>query len=147
VPTNRPERAIHGRDEADVISSVGQLRRPRRGAAQFLWEARVTALLDHPNIVPVHDLGLTPEGELFMTMKLVCGATLEAVIVEAREAGADGLNLTRRLRMFLQLCNAVSFARARGVLHRDLKPANVMVGEFGEVLVTDWGARAALRPP
>ena len=103
---------------------------------QFLWEARVTAYLDHPNIVPVHDVGLTPEGQLFFTMKLVRGTTLAAALQRA-DAGEFGLR--RRLRAFLQLCQAVSFAHARGVLHRDLKPANVMLGEYGEVLVTDWG--------
>jgi serine/threonine-protein kinase len=101
--------------------------------AQFLWEARVTAYLDHPNIVPIHDLGMNETGELFFTMKLVRGATLETVVAARTES------LTRRLRMFLQLCNAIAFAHARGVLHRDLKPANVMVGEFGEIIVTDWG--------
>jgi serine/threonine-protein kinase len=106
---------------------------------QFLWEARVTAHLDHPNIVPVHDLGLTPDGDLFFTMKLVRGASLESAI--ARAAGGDetGFGAHRRLRLFLQLCQAVSFAHSRGVLHRDLKPANVMLGAYGEVLVTDWG--------
>lgn len=111
---------------------------------QFLWEARVTAHLDHPNIVPVHDLGVTPDAELFFTMKLVRGATLESLISEARSSDVERFGLTRRLRLFLQLCNAVSFAHSRGVLHRDLKPSNLMVGEYGEALVTDWGLALAL---
>ena len=98
---------------------------------QFLWEARVTAHLDHPNIVPVHDVGRLEEN-VFFTMKLVRGATLESAVSAATP-------IKRRLRLFHSICNAVAFAHARGVLHRDLKPSNVMVGEFGEVLVTDWG--------
>lgn len=109
---------------------------------QFLWEARVTAHLDHPNIIPVHDLAQAPDGTLYFTMKLAAGSTLAAELdaLAAGDAGAlQRLPLNRRLRQFLQLCHAVSFAHARGVLHRDLKPANVMLGEHGEVLVTDWG--------
>ncbi len=112
--------------------------------SQFLWEARVTAHLDHPNIVPVHDLGRTPDGHLFIVMKLVVGDTLDDVIQRAREAAAE-TGMQRRLRQFLQLCHAISFAHARGVLHRDLKPANVMIGAHGEVLVTDWGIAVPLR--
>lgn len=106
---------------------------------QFLWEARVTAYLEHPNTVPLHDLGLTSQGELYITMKLVRGVTLQTVITDARETRAEQFALAARLRMFLQLCNGISFAHSRGVLHRDLKPANVMVGAFGEILITDWG--------
>lgn len=109
---------------------------------QFLWEARVTAYLDHPNIIPVHDLAQAPDGTLYFTMKLAPGNTLAAEL-EALASGDAAtlarLPLNRRLRQFLQLCHAVSFAHARGVLHRDLKPANVMLGDHGEVLVTDWG--------
>jgi len=110
-----------------------------RMLAQFVWEARILAYLDHPNIVPVHDLALTPDGELFLTMKLVRGHTLEKVIADACKETDASSSTTKRLRCFLQLCNAVSFAHSRGVLHRDLKPANVMLGAYGEVLVTDWG--------
>ena len=99
---------------------------------QFLWEARVTAHLDHPNIVPIHDVGRIDEN-VFFTMKLVRGATLESAL-EGPE-----LPMPRRLRVFHQICSAVAFAHARGVLHRDLKPSNVMIGEFNEVIVTDWG--------
>ena len=113
--------------------------------SQFLWEARVTAHLDHPNIVPVHDLGRTPDGHLFIVMKLVIGDTLEDVIQRARDAGGGESGMHRRLRQFLQLCQAISFAHERGVLHRDLKPSNVMVGAHGEVLVTDWGIAVPLQ--
>ena len=114
---------------------------------QFLWEARVNAHLDHPNIVPVHDLGVSEDGQLYFTMKRVRGTPLDAVVEKLSAGDADterDLPLPRRLRLFLQLCNAITFAHSRGVLHRDLKPANVMLGEHGEVLLMDWGLAVPL---
>jgi serine/threonine protein kinase len=101
-------------------------------AARLLREAKVIAQLEHPGIVPVHDVGTLPDGRVFYTMKLVQGQRLDQ---RAREAGS----VADRLRMFQKICEAVSFAHAHEVLHRDLKPQNVMVGPFGEVLVMDWG--------
>lgn len=101
-------------------------------------EARVLALLEHPGIVPVHDVGTLEDGRVFYTMKFVEGQRLDKYV----EAVAS---LPDRLRLFLRICDAVAFAHARGVLHRDLKPANVMVGAFGEVLVMDWGLAKILR--
>jgi serine/threonine protein kinase len=101
-------------------------------------EARVLALLEHPGIVPVHDVGTLSDGRVFYTMKFVEGQRLDKYI----EAVSS---LPGRLRLFLRICDAVAFAHARGVLHRDLKPANVMVGPFGEVLVMDWGLAKILR--
>jgi serine/threonine protein kinase len=95
-------------------------------------EARVLALLEHPGIVPVHDVGTLSDGRVFYTMKFVEGQRLDKYIEAVT-------SLPDRLRLFLRICDAVAFAHARGVLHRDLKPANVMVGAFGEVLVMDWG--------
>src|SRR5260370_51541 len=95
-------------------------------------EARVLARLEHPGIVPVHDVGTLSDGRVFYAMKFVEGQGLDKHI----EVVAS---LPDRLRLFLRICDAVAFAHARGVLHRDLKPANVMVGAFGEVLVMDWG--------
>jgi serine/threonine-protein kinase len=95
-------------------------------------EARVLARLEHPGIVPVHDVGTLADGRLFYTMKFVEGQRLDQHIESVP-------SLPDRLRLFLRICDAVAFAHARGVLHRDLKPANVMVGAFGEVLVMDWG--------
>jgi serine/threonine-protein kinase len=114
-------------------------------ALQFLWEARVTAYLDHPNIVPVHDLGAT-DGRLYFVMKLARGQTLAACLKSIRGSAQAAAQWTvpRRLRLFLQLCNAVSFAHSRGVLHRDLKPDNVLLGDHGEVIVTDWGLAVPL---
>jgi serine/threonine protein kinase len=101
-------------------------------AARLLREARITARLEHPGIVPIHDVGTLPDGRVFYAMKLVSGKRLDAIVAEAPP-------VRERLRLFLRLCEPVAFAHAHGVIHRDLKPANVMVGPFGEVLVMDWG--------
>ena len=101
-------------------------------------EARVLAELEHPGIVPVHDVGTVADGRVFYAMKFVEGQRLDKHI----EAVAS---LPDRLRLFLRICDAVAFAHSRGVLHRDLKPANIMVGPFGEVLVMDWGLAKVLR--
>ncbi|MHB1047625.1 MAG: serine/threonine-protein kinase [Thermoanaerobaculia bacterium] len=101
-------------------------------AARLRLEARVLARLEHPGIVPVHDVGSLPDGRPFYAMKLVRGERLD-------EAAARLPALPERLRLFLRVCEPVAFAHARGVVHRDLKPGNVMVGPFGEVLVLDWG--------
>jgi serine/threonine-protein kinase len=99
---------------------------------RLIREARILAQLEHPGIVPVHDVGQLPDGRVFYTMKFVEGARLDKFVAQIS-------SLPERLRLFLRICDAVAFAHARGVLHRDLKPANVMVGSFGEVLVMDWG--------
>jgi len=101
-------------------------------ASRLIREARVLAALEHPGIVPVHDVGTLADGRVFYTMKFVEGQRLDKYI-ESVTSFPD------RLRIFLRICDAVAFAHARSVLHRDLKPANVMVGPFGEVLVMDWG--------
>jgi eukaryotic-like serine/threonine-protein kinase len=101
-------------------------------ARRLMREAQVLARLEHPGIVPVHDVGTLNDGRVFYTMKFVEGRRLDQH-VETVESIPD------RLRLFLRVCDAVAFAHARGVLHRDLKPANVMVGPFGEALVLDWG--------
>jgi eukaryotic-like serine/threonine-protein kinase len=104
-------------------------------------EARTVAGLEHPGIVPVHDVGELPDGRVYYAMKLVRGEPLDAWT-------ARSPSRTDRLRAFLRVCEAVGFAHANGVLHRDLKPRNVMVGEFGAVLVMDWGlARSAGERP
>lgn len=103
----------------------------------FLSEARVTARLSHANIVPVHALGRAPDGRLMLAMKLVEGQSWADVLQKDR-------NIERHLQIFLSVCNGVAFAHAKGFLHRDLKPANVMVGEFGQVFVVDWGLAVGL---
>lgn len=101
-------------------------------SARLFQEAQILARLEHPGIVPVHDMGRLADGRLFYVMKRVQGRGLDAWIEEHRDVYA-------RLGVFLRICDAVSFAHAHGVIHRDLKPENVMIGPFGEVLVLDWG--------
>ncbi|MCA9002986.1 MAG: serine/threonine protein kinase, partial [Planctomycetes bacterium] len=102
---------------------------------RFLQEARITGQLEHPSIVPVYELGNRRDGQLYYTMKLVRGETLHRAIHQAKRT-EDRLAL---LPHFVDLCQAIAYAHSRGVLHRDIKPANVMVGEFGETVVLDWG--------
>jgi serine/threonine protein kinase len=103
-------------------------------------EARIIARLEHPGIVPVHDVGELPDGRLFYAMKRVRGDRLDRWT-------ASGHDLGERLGVFLRVCDAVAFAHANGIVHRDLKPENVMVGEFGDVLVIDWGIDSVAGTP
>jgi WD40 repeat protein/serine/threonine protein kinase len=103
---------------------------------RFLQEAQISGQLQHPGIAPVYEIGRLPDGRPFIAMKLVQGATLEALLAERRDV-ADGQ--ARFLSIFEQVCQVIAFAHRRGVIHRDLKPSNVMVGKFGEVQVMDWG--------
>jgi len=107
---------------------------------RFLAEALVTGRLEHPNIVPVHDLGRASDGRLYMGMKLVRGETLADLL--AREPPTTPERLRRVLEVLQRVCDALAYAHSEGVLHRDLKPSNVMVGAFGEVQLMDWGLAA-----
>jgi serine/threonine protein kinase len=107
--------------------------------ARLIREARVLAQLEHPGIVPVHDAGTLADGRVFYVMKFVQGSRIDQFLDSVS-------SLPERLRLFLRICETVSFAHSRGILHRDLKPANVMVGAFGEVLVMDWGLAKILQP-
>lgn len=109
-----------------------------RVLARFLEEAQVTGQLDHPGIVPVHELGLDSEGQLYFTMRLVQGRDLEHIFQLAAK-GVENWSTTRALGVLLKACEAMAYAHDKGVIHRDLKPANLMVGRFGEVYVMDWG--------
>ncbi|MBE2284923.1 MAG: protein kinase [Prosthecobacter sp.] len=111
-------------------------------AERFRREALVLGRLAHPNIVPVYDIGTDDEGQLFYTMKLVKGRTLQHILNDLRTEDAAVLKehtLASLLTVFRKVCDALAFAHSQGIIHRDLKPENVMVGEFGEVLVMDWG--------
>jgi serine/threonine-protein kinase len=115
---------------------------------RLLREAWVTGSLEHPNIVPVYDLGLDEDGSPIIVLKKIEGVTWESLLRDAAQVkerfGAADL-LEYNLRILVQLCNAVSLAHARGILHRDLKPENVMIGSFGEVYLVDWGIAVSLR--
>jgi len=117
--------------------------RPEDDAAvcRFVNEARITGVLEHPNIIPVHDLGAREDGQLYYTMKFVRGRTLAEVITSLRTVSptASSALLASLLTTFQKVCDAVAFAHHQGVFHRDLKPDNIMIGDYGEVLVMDWG--------
>jgi len=122
---------------------------PRDAAPELLREALITGRLEHPNIVPVHMLAVSQEGEPFFVMKRIEGTPWRKLLKDpaalqrlSRESSAEPLVL--HLDIFLAVCDAVAFAHSRGVLHRDLKPDNVMVGAFGEVYVLDWGIAVGL---
>jgi eukaryotic-like serine/threonine-protein kinase len=134
-----------GRDVALKIRKPG-FGTSGEARARFVREAKLQGQLEHPAIVPVYDLGAANDGEWF-TMKRIRGQTLEKVIHSlSNEAGQNETRFGARklLALFVQVCNAVAYAHARGVVHRDLKPSNVMVGDYGEVYVLDWGVAKVL---
>ncbi len=104
---------------------------------RMVREAQIIARLEHPGIVPVHDVGVLPDGRVFYAMKYVRGSRLD-------EYAAETSSIKDRLRKFQAVCDAVAFAHSHGVIHRDLKPQNIMIGSFGEVLVLDWGVAKSL---
>jgi tetratricopeptide (TPR) repeat protein len=128
-----------GRDLAVKVLRP-ELRADTDAERRFEQEARVTGALQHPNIVPVHNLGRLPDGRLYFTMKLVGGRTLAEMLAEGKGSG----RLPELLGVFEKVCQAIAFAHSHGVVHRDLKPSNVMVGAFGEVQVMDWGLAKVL---
>jgi tetratricopeptide (TPR) repeat protein/tRNA A-37 threonylcarbamoyl transferase component Bud32 len=122
-----------------------------QGRARFLLEAEITGGLEHPGIVPVYGLGTYDDGRPFYAMRFIRGDSLKDAIAKfhADEAiqndpGRRALALSKLLRRFLDVCNALSYAHSRGVLHRDLKPGNIMLGDYGETLVVDWGLAKAV---
>nr|MBA3457456.1 serine/threonine protein kinase [Deltaproteobacteria bacterium] len=112
--------------------------------ARFLREARIQGRLDHPAIVPVHEVAVDEEDRPYFVMKRLTGTTLADILaarghVSLTTSSIDKHPLSRLLRAYSDVCLAVEFAHTRGVIHRDLKPANIMLGDFGEVYVLDWG--------
>ncbi|HSO32286.1 MAG TPA: serine/threonine-protein kinase, partial [Labilithrix sp.] len=130
-----------------AVKTLRPAARNEAATLRLLREAWVTGTLEHPNIVPVYDLGLDEDGSPIIVLKRIEGVEWGDVMHDANWAreryGADDL-LEYNLRILVQLCNAVSLAHARGVLHRDLKPENVMIGSFGEVYLVDWGIAVSL---
>ena len=125
----------------------GDLAKESDYLARFVEEAQITGQLEHPGIPPVHELAINPEGEVFFTLKLLRGRTLKEILQDLH-AGVrevrERYSRTRLLQNFLGVCNAVHFAHEKGVLHRDIKPANIMIGEYGEVQLMDWGIAKVL---
>jgi serine/threonine-protein kinase len=129
-----------GRDVAVKVVQQSLLRN-----AEVLWrfdrEARITARLQHPGIIPVYEMGHLPDMRPYFIMKMVTGRTLNNLLAERQERAPD---LMHFLQIFEQVCQTLAYAHAGGVIHRDLKPPNVMVGAFGEVYVMDWGLAKSL---
>jgi len=118
--------------------------RSNASLGRFLEEAQVTSQLDHPGIVPVHDIGLDDQDRLYFTMKFVKGEDLRSMFDRVHDPSDDGWNETRALGTLLRVCEAMAYAHEKGVIHRDLKPANVMAGKHGQVYVMDWGLAKVL---
>jgi len=112
--------------------------------ARFLEEALVTGQLDHPGIVPVHELGVDDQGGVYFTMKLVKGKSFQRIL-ELVAAGEEGWTLNRAVGVLRRVCEAVAYAHSKGVIHRDIKPGNVLVGRYGETFLMDWGLARVLR--
>ena len=115
----------------------------------FVAEAQITGQLEHPNIVPLHDMGVAADGTVYYTMKLISGRTLREILKEIRDGAEETIEkypLDKLLTIFQKVCDGMAYAHSCNVVHRDLKPDNIMVGEFGEVLVLDWGLAKVLTP-
>jgi len=109
---------------------------------RFLEEAQIQGQLEHPSICPVHELGIDKNGQIYFTMKMIKGKSLGDIIRKARKDPLyrqEYLSNTKALNLFQKICEGMAFAHSRGVIHRDLKPDNIMVGDFGEVYIMDWG--------
>ncbi len=134
-----------GRDVA--VKTLREDHRHPLGVGKLLREALITGSLEHPNIVPVYDLGLDAAGAPMLVLKRISGVALRALLADpelVRKRFGPGEVLEWHLRTLMQVCSAVHFAHRRGIVHRDIKPENIMVGEFGEVYVLDWGIAVAL---
>ena len=140
--------AVLGTIDQDIRRKVAmkvmlpENRKDTQKIRRFLEEAQVTGQLEHPNIVPVHEIGIDESARIFFTMKLVQGENFESIIAKCargKEGYVKKYSLGVLLQLFMKVVDGMSYAHAKGVLHRDLKPENIMIGHFGEVLVMDWG--------
>jgi serine/threonine protein kinase len=110
--------------------------------ARFIREAKITANLEHPNIVPIHDIGIDENGTPYFTMKLLRGETLASVLKKLKDGDPEYLEkwtLPRLLLVFRKICNGIGFAHTKNIIHLDLSPENVQIGQFGDVIILDWG--------
>ena len=116
--------------------------RPKADINRFIREARITARLEHPNIVPIHEIGSDSKGSPYFTMKYLRGRNLATILKKLNIGNIEALDqypLARLLRIFVKVANGIAFAHSKKIIHLDLKPENIHVGDFGEVLVLDWG--------
>ncbi|MCM8527368.1 MAG: serine/threonine protein kinase, partial [Lentisphaeraceae bacterium] len=130
--------------------AMGQLHDPEnpQKVERFLREARLTAALEHPNIIPVYDIGVTAEGDPFFTMKLVGGRSLSKILKALGDKDSkDQFSYQDLMNIFIKICDAMAYAHSKGILHLDLKPENIRVGDLGEVLVCDWGLAKVIDSP
>jgi tetratricopeptide (TPR) repeat protein/tRNA A-37 threonylcarbamoyl transferase component Bud32 len=132
--------------------ALKRMRRPHASDAdcrRFVREGEITGSLEHPGVVPVHGLTRDADGRPCYAMRFVRGQTLQNAIARFHAAAAAdcGLLLRQLLTRFVAVCNTIAYAHSRGVVHRDLKPANIMLGDYGETLVVDWGLAKRLDRP
>ncbi len=130
--------------QKSLIDDTAELEECR---SRLIEEAQITSQLGHPNIVPVHELGMDPDGRLFFTMKMVEGVTFKSILERKSAEERTKSDLFSHLQILLKVCDALAFAHNRGVVHRDLKPENIMVGRFGEVYLMDWGLAKLRKGP
>ncbi|PCJ56484.1 MAG: hypothetical protein COA79_18760 [Planctomycetota bacterium] len=125
-----------------IVTKVHLKNNSKLATLRFIDEAQITGQLEHPNIPPVYDLGINKEEQIFFTMKHIKGETLDSIIHKLSNGDKkteEKYNTNQIINIFLQLCDALNYAHSKRVLHRDIKPDNIMIGEFGEVLLMDWG--------
>lgn len=145
------KKGILGRGGMGLVQEVVDERLGRRAALKtlqsdspelrrrFLREARLTARLNHPSIPPIFEMGRTAGGHCYMLMRVIQGRTLKQVIKDFHEQGCPEERLRTLIEVVIKACDALAYAHTQGIIHRDLKPENIMVGDFGDVLVMDWG--------
>jgi serine/threonine-protein kinase len=136
---------IHPATDRNLLRHVALKRLDKKYAREsfyrdgFIAEGQIAGQLEHPNIVPVHELAITDEGVPYFTMKLVQGVSFDRWLADPALPLGSTDRLERGLEIFVKVCDAIAYAHHRGVIHRDLKPANIMVAGFGQVYVMDWG--------
>ncbi len=136
---------IHPATDRNLLRHVAMKRLDKELAKEpfysggFIGEAQITGQLEHPNIVPVHELAISPEGVPYFTMKLIRGIDLHRWMGDRSRRPGSTERLQEGLEIFLKVCDALAYAHHRGVIHRDIKPENIMVADFGQVYLMDWG--------
>ncbi len=138
-----------GREIAIKVLRPGK-RSDKNAVRRFIREARATAQIDHPNVVPVHELGVHPELGVYFTMRKIGGEPLSTIIQRLRAGNPEyekKYSLSQLMHLFTDVGNGVAYAHSKGIIHRDLKPDNIFIGDFGEVIIIDWGLVRNLENP